>query len=30
MYGAIIVEKNHPEFDIIMEKFDEIAAFFMK
>jgi len=29
-YGAIIVEKNHPEFDIIMEKFDEIAAFFMK
>ena len=29
-YGAIIVEKNHPEFDIIMQKFDEIAAFFMK
>ena len=29
-YGAIIVEKNHSEFDLIMQKFDEIAAFFMK
>lgn len=29
-YGAIIVEKDHPEFDLIMQKFDEIAAFFMK
>ena len=29
-YGAIIVENNHPEYDLIMQRFDETEAFLKK
>ena len=29
-YGAIIVEKTHPELDLILARFDELAAFLKK
>ena len=29
-YGAIIVEKTHPDLELILARFDELAAFLKK
>ena len=29
-YGAIIVEKSHPDLELILDRFDELAAFLKK